>query len=73
MVDPVEVRPEEGTMGLVLRFPVERRRDAAAPAIDPAETGAIVILPVIRVERHAEPSDTPEHGGGAPRRKRQRA
>lgn len=38
-------------MGLVLRFPLERRR-VAGPDLGDAPRGVVLVLPVIRIERH---------------------
>jgi hypothetical protein len=46
-------------MGSVIIFPEARRvLRIATSTVTPAETGSVVILPVVRIERHAnEPSD----------------
>lgn len=75
-------------MGLVLRFPLERRR-VAGPDLGNAPRGMVLLLPVIRIERHdtahhgiarqnlpAPPAITvepPMRGGGKPRRRRKTA
>lgn len=64
-------------MGMVLRFPQERRRAMAAEA-DAGRTGEIVILPVIRIERHGEtqaPTATPPRPdrGGVGRKGRRKS
>jgi len=67
-------------MGTVLRFPAERVRGTLYGAIRP-EPAAVVILPVIRIEREAEGVaeetgtagfDTPPRAGNARRRRRAR-
>jgi hypothetical protein len=60
-------------VGNVIRFPLEERigdgRRSAA-----GEPAAIIILPVIRVERHFdEPTGTPGAGNSPGRRRRRRA
>lgn len=65
-------------MGMVLEFPADavmRRQDAADP-VSPGATATVLILPVIRVERHdvAGETDGPEldnasGGGRRPRRR----
>ena len=66
---------EEGQMGTVIRFPLEERighdgRRSGA-GIEPA---AIIILPVIRVERHFdEPTGAPGAGNTPGRGRRRRA
>jgi hypothetical protein len=65
-------------MGSVIRFPLERRRilrlDAGAAAV-----GQILLLPVVRVERHDLPPppvltvDPPRKGGDRPKRRRRSA
>jgi hypothetical protein len=56
-------------MGTVLRFPAERVRGTLYPAHRP-EPAAILILPVVRIERAPEPGlwvdDWTEHGPAAP-------
>lgn len=65
-------------MGLVLRFPLERRR-VAGPDLGEAPRGAVLVLPVIRIERHDLPAapaltvEPPLRGGGKPRRRRKSA
>ncbi|WP_439573074.1 hypothetical protein [Phreatobacter sp.] len=70
-------------MGLVLRFPLERRR-VAGPDLGDTPRGAVLLLPVIRIERHdiqrhdlpAPPMLTvepPLRGGDKPRRRRKSA
>ncbi len=60
-------------MGLIIEFPASmtRRSDPAAPRTARAE---IVILPVVRIERHAEtPTDGREPHGTKSRKRRRRA
>lgn len=52
----------EGIMGKVIRFPIERRLAAIRADSRPREGSAsICILPVIRIERHAE-AEAPKLG-----------
>lgn len=63
-------------MGIVLRFPDERRRTGATDQTGPESPCEIIILPVVRIERHTPataPNDTPSRGGDTPRRKRKSA
>jgi hypothetical protein len=47
-------------MDTVLRFPQERCRIVAADQVERTGTrGNIVILPAVRIERHAPETDTP--------------
>jgi len=59
-------------MGTVIRFPLEDRiADGRRPGV--VEPAAIIILPVIRVERRVEePADDQAPAGKAPRRRRRR-
>lgn len=81
----MEVGTEERLMGSVLRFPLERRK-AQRPSSDiDADSGRLLILPVIQVERHDAPramphpaakrpnSHLPRSGGDKPRRGRRSA
>jgi hypothetical protein len=66
-------------MGLVLRFPLERRRALRQDSGMPDVTGQILVLPVIRVERHDLPPppvltvDPPRKGGDGSKRRRRSA
>lgn len=66
-------------MGAVLRFPLERRRIPRPAADDMAVSGQILLLPVVRVERHDLPAppiltvDPPLKGGDRPKRRRRSA
>ena len=62
----------ETTMGLIIEFPamLMRRSDPTpAPRAEPAE---VVILPVVRIERHAETPTGGDPGEGPKSRKRRR-
>jgi hypothetical protein len=54
--------PEEGDMGLVITFPLERRIEHDTGQRTEGHTGTVVILPVIRVDRR----DEERPGGIAP-------
>ncbi|MBZ0149829.1 MAG: hypothetical protein K8F62_20115 [Pseudorhodoplanes sp.] len=59
-------------MGIVIDFPVEQRVLARSVVSD-ADTGTVIILPVVRVERGPDlPSDGIEPGSGTPGGKRRR-
>jgi hypothetical protein len=66
-------------MGLVLRFPLERRRMLRPAAGSPDTLGQVLILPVVRIERHDLPPppvltvDPPRKGGHGPKRRRRSA
>jgi hypothetical protein len=58
-------------MGTVIRFPDEKRTGWNATGHVPIESGSVIILPVIRIERHAEdtssalaPDASTPRGGG---------
>jgi hypothetical protein len=58
-------------MGIVITFPAERCSAVTAP--EGHDGGSVIILPVIRVERHGEsPSDSFEPGTSSPRGKRRK-
>jgi hypothetical protein len=64
-------------MGTVIHFQAAARavREPSSIAGKP-ESAAVIILPVIRIERYAEPPSggiEPEPGSTAPRRRRRRA
>lgn len=64
-------------MGTVLRFPAERVRGALYPA-HRSEPAAILILPVVQIEREETPDDGPSPGlsadsGNGHGRRRRRA
>jgi hypothetical protein len=59
-------------MGIVISFPTERCAIGASPA-QGSDRGCVIILPVIRVERHVEaPSDNSEPSTSSPRGKRRK-
>ena len=60
-------------MGAVIRFPLEERM-ADGRRVGLSEPASIIILPVIRIERHVdEPTGSPGPGKSAGRRRRRRA
>lgn len=66
-------------MSSVLRFPLERRRTLRPAEGSPESLGQVLILPVIRIERHDLPPppvltvDPPRRGGDGSRRRRRSA
>jgi hypothetical protein len=64
-------------MGTVISFPaVERTARTSKSIAGQSESATVIILPVIRIERHVdEPAGgiEPETGSGARRRRRRRA
>ena len=60
-------------MGMVIRFPLEERiaheSRASALAMEPA---SVIILPVVRIERHGEEPATPGAGNTPGRGRRRR-
>jgi hypothetical protein len=76
--EAVEVTAGErrrGNMGMVIRFPLEERiGHPGRPAAQAIEPASIIILPVVRIERHCdEPAGTPGTGGTPGRGRRGRA
>jgi hypothetical protein len=58
-------------MGLLISFPVGQRPARNDVRAAPEETGTVIILPVIRIERDPdEPSDGMESGPSGRRRRR---
>jgi hypothetical protein len=61
-------------MGIVIRFPHERSERAYGRECLRSEPANIIILPVIRVERHQdEMSDGPDTGAAAGGKRRRRS
>lgn len=61
-------------MATVITFPTERRAPRGAEAADrPAGSATIIILPVVRIERHAEPALGPETTSASGRKRRRRS
>jgi hypothetical protein len=60
-------------MGIVINFPAERCSAATVLMDTRADSGSVIILPVIRIERHGEhPSDGVEPSSSSPRGKRRK-
>ncbi len=65
-------------MGTIVEFPADAtlRRTGSGMAIAPCETATILILPAIRIERHADGTtggSGPEEGTAPGRRRKRRA
>lgn len=61
-------------MGIVIDFPASAgRRTADDMVLDETISATVVILPVIRIERHAEPSGEGPEAAAPGRRRRRRA
>ena len=65
--------PGEGDMAIVIAFPAERC-SVGSGVIEPRnDSGSVIILPVIRVERHGDnPTDGLEPSSSSPRGKRRK-
>ena len=60
-------------MGLIIDFPCMLMRRSEPTPAQRAESAEVVILPVVRIERHDEaPTDGHEPGEGTKTRKRRR-
>lgn len=61
-------------MGIIVQFPEGQRPLGGGRYVDAnSEPADVIILPVVRIERHPDkPSDGVERGGGNPPRKRRR-
>jgi len=61
-------------MGIVIDFPAaERTGSGARTGIEKSEPAAVIILPVIRIERYGDPSgDMEPDAGNSSRRRRRR-
>jgi hypothetical protein len=60
-------------MGIVINFPAERCSAATGPTDTRADSGSVIILPVIRIERQGDrPSDGLEPSTSSPRGKRRK-
>jgi len=65
--------PMEGAMGIIITFPAGRRLYDAGRGHSSDEPATIIILPVVRVDRHGdEPRDGLGDGGRAAGRKGRR-
>ena len=61
-------------MGRIVEFPEARRLRLFQSSTPHAEPAHIIILPVVRIERHPDkPSDGVERGATSNRRRRRRA
>jgi hypothetical protein len=66
---------QESEMGTIIEFPAARRLGSSGEAAPRAQTGTIVILPVVRIEREADGTNggrDPEQGAAAGRRRPRR-
>ena len=65
--------PGEGDMGIVIAFPAERCSVGSGLIEARDDSGSVIILPVIRVERHGDnPTDGLEPSSSSPRGKRRK-
>lgn len=68
---------ETGAMGTIIEFPAGSVARRAGPSeYTPAATATVIILPVIRIERHTDETSGgqgPEEGAAPGRRRRRRA
>jgi hypothetical protein len=69
---PAVCLPEEGEMGIVIAFPADRCSAGSGLAGAQDGGGSVLILPVVRVERHTDPSDGLEPSTSSPRGKRRK-
>jgi hypothetical protein len=59
-------------MGTIIAFPAERCSAGTGLADARGDGGSVIILPVIRIERHDGPSDGVEPNTSSPRGKRRK-
>lgn len=59
-------------MGMVIRFPLEERIAHEGRRVGAMESAAVIILPVIRIERLQEPTGSAPETGNTPGRGRRR-
>ena len=65
--------PGEGDMGIVIAFPTERCSVGSGLIEARDDSGSVIILPVIRVERQGDnPTDGLEPNSSSPRGKRRK-
>ena len=59
-------------MGTIITFPAERCTAGSGLTDARADSGSVIILPVIRVERYSEDSDGREPSTSSPRGRRRK-
>ena len=59
-------------MGIVIAFPADRCSVGSGPVEARDDGSSVIILPVIRVERHGDNSDGLEPNSSSPRGKRRK-
>jgi hypothetical protein len=62
-------------MGTIIEFPASRRLDRTTELAPLEKVGTVLILPVVRIERHTDETSGdrgPEQGTAAGRRRRRR-
>ena len=59
-------------MGTVIAFPAERCTAASGLIDAPEDSGSVIILPVIRIERHGDNPSGREPSSSSPRGKRRK-
>jgi hypothetical protein len=59
-------------MGIVIAFPADRCSAGSGSGSGHDDGASVLILPVVRVERHNDPSDGFEPGTSSPRGKRRK-
>jgi hypothetical protein len=69
---PAICLPEEGEMGIVIVFPADRCSAGSGLASAHNDSASVLILPVVRVERHVDPSPGVEPSTSSPRGKRRK-
>ena len=58
-------------MGILVQFPQDRRIERSAPRSDASQSGVVLILPVIRIERSPDrPGSEPASDAGGRKRRR---
>jgi hypothetical protein len=61
-------------MGTLVQFPQDRRVERAGTRVEANESGVVLILPVIRIERSPDhPGSEPDADSAAGRKRRRRA
>ena len=60
-------------MGTLIQFPQERRGERAGTRVEMGESGIVLVLPVIRIERAPDhPGSEPDADSAAGRKRRRR-